>query len=224
MRGIRVVGHPAFFSDRHEAGERLAEGLAEYRGRGDVVVIGVPRGGVVVAAEVSKALDVLLDVVIVKKLGYPGNPEFALGATGPDSHYINREIASHIPRDYIDKEIEAKQREARERVKMLRGVAPPIDLQGKTVIVVDDGVATGSSMIMAVELLRANRPAAIIVAVPVAPPEAVKALSLVADRVVAVSKPENFYAIGQFYGDFSQTSDEEVRHLLEEARERRESR
>jgi putative phosphoribosyl transferase len=210
-----------FFRDRVEAGERLAEALSEYRGRTDVVVVGVPRGGVVVAAEVAKILGAPLDVVIVKKLGYPGNQELAMGAVGPDGNYLNEEIASSVPKKYIEEEIQQKQMEARERVEMLRGAAQPVDVRGKTVIVIDDGVATGASMMMAVRLLRTREPASVIVAVPVAPPEAVSALRSVADRVIAVSQPKSFYAIGQFYGDFSQTSDEEARKLLEEARDRR---
>jgi len=201
----------------------LAEALGEFSGRTDVVVVGVPRGGLVVAEEVAEALSAPLDVVVVKKLGYPGNPEFAMGAAGPDGYYLN-DVASTVPKEYVEGEIREKQREARERVTMLRGAAPPVDIHGKTVIVVDDGVATGASMMMAVRLLRAGGPASIVVAVPVAPPEAVKALRDVADRVVAVSQPESFYAIGQFYADFSQTSDEEARRILEEARRRRASR
>ncbi len=214
------MGNTLFFSDRHDAGERLAAALSEYRNRGDVVVIGVPRGGVVVAAEVARTLSAPLDVVVVKKLGYPGNPEFAMGAAGPDDYYLNDEIASTVPKEYIEEEIQQKQKEARDRVEMLRGAAPPIDVHGKTVIIIDDGVATGASMMMAVRLLRAKDPASVVVAVPVAPPEAVIALRSVADKVVAVSQPDSFYAIGQFYGDFSQTSDEEARRLLEEARHR----
>ncbi len=214
------MGNTLFFSDRHDAGERLAAALSEYRNRGDVVVIGVPRGGVVVAAEVARTLSAPLDVVVVKKLGYPGNPEFAMGAAGPDDYYLNDEIASTVPKEYIEEEIQQKQKEARDRVEMLRGAAPPIDVHGKTVIIIDDGVATGASMMMAVRLLRAKDPTSVVVAVPVAPPEAVIALRSVADKVVAVSQPDSFYAIGQFYGDFSQTSDEEARRLLEEARHR----
>ena len=213
-----------FFSDRRIAGRRLGEALSKYRGREDVVVVGVPRGGVVVAAEVAKALDASLDIVVVKKLGYPGNPEFAMGAAGADDFYLNEEIVAQIPRGYVDEEIRLKQGEARGRVEMLRGETPQIDLHGKTVIVVDDGVATGASMIMAIKLLREKRPASIVVAVPVAPPDAVHALGAVADEVVALSQPVDFFAIGQFYGDFNQITDEEARRLLKEVNERRPNR
>lgn len=208
------------FSDRRDAGKKLAAALSEYRGRGDTVVIGVPRGGVVVAYEVSKALGLPLDIVIVKKLGYPGNPELAIGAAGPDGYYLNEELVPFVPKEYIDEEIRLKQQEASDRVLLLRGSINALEIKGKTIIVIDDGVATGASMMMAVKVIRALNPAVIIVAVPVAPPETVQALKSVADKVVAVAQPQNFYAIGQFYQDFSQVSDEEARDLLLKGREK----
>ena len=204
------------FVDRHEAGIQLASALEKFRGRRDVVVIGIPRGGVVVAWEVARHLQAPLDVVVIKKLGYPGNPELALGATSPDTHYLNPELAESVPKSYIDEELKVKQKEARDRVDILKGSRKPIDLTGKTVIVVDDGVATGASMTMALRVIRKMGPASIVVAVPVAPPDAVRQLRGVADEVVALLQPTAFYAIGQFYSDFEQVSDEEAKRLIEE--------
>jgi predicted phosphoribosyltransferase len=204
------------FVDRHEAGIQLASALEKFRGRRDVVVIGIPRGGVVVAWEVARQLQAPLDVVVIKKLGYPGNPELALGATSPDTHYLNPELAESVPKSYIDEELRVKQKEARDRVDILKGSRNPVDLAGKTVIVVDDGVATGASMTMALRVIRKMGPASIVVAVPVAPPDAVRQLRGVADEVVALLQPTAFYAIGQFYSDFEQVSDEEAKRLIEE--------
>lgn len=204
------------FVDRHEAGIQLASALEKFRGRRDVVVIGIPRGGVVVAWEVARHLQAPLDVVVIKKLGYPGNPELALGATSPDTHYLNPELAESVPKSYIDEELRVKQKEARDRVDILKGSRNPVDLAGKTVIVVDDGVATGASMTMALRVIRKMGPASIVVAVPVAPPDAVRQLRGVADEVVALLQPTAFYAIGQFYSDFEQVSDEEAKRLIEE--------
>ncbi len=204
------------FVDRHEAGIQLASALEKFRGRRDVVVIGIPRGGVVVAWEVARHLQAPLDVVVIKKLGYPGSPELALGATSPDTHYLNPELAESVPKSYIDEELRVKQKEARDRVDILKGSRNPVDLAGKTVIVVDDGVATGASMTMALRVIRKMGPASIVVAVPVAPPDAVRQLRGVADEVVALLQPTAFYAIGQFYSDFEQVSDEEAKRLIEE--------
>jgi len=142
------------FKDRHDAGIRLASALSVYRGRSDVVVIGIPRGGVAVASEVAKSLGAPLEVIIIKKLGYPGNPELALGAASPDAYFLNEDLARTVPGDYISEEVKVKQREARERLSMLRGSQRSVDLRGKVLILVDDGVATGASMMMAVMVLR----------------------------------------------------------------------
>jgi predicted phosphoribosyltransferase len=204
------------FTDRRDAGIQLASALSGYEGKPGVVVIGIPRGGVVVASEVAKSLRTPLEVVIIKKLGYPGNPELALGAASPDAFYLNEDLASTVPKSYIDEEVKAKQLEARERVSMLRGSHKPIDIEGKVAIVVDDGIATGASMMMAIKVLRNMKPASIVVAVPVAPPDSVRELKQVADEVVAVLQPRDFFAIGQFYVNFTQVSDEETKKILEE--------
>jgi len=205
------------FSDRHDAGKQLASVLGMYRGAKDVVVLGIPRGGVVVAWEVARHIGAPLDIVVVKKLGYPGNPELALGATSPEHYYVNPELASSVPKSYIEAEIRQKQVEARQKAETLQGSRKHADLAGKTAIVVDDGVATGASMIMALRVIREMKPAKIVVAVPVAPPDAVAELRCHADEVVALTQPAMFYAIGQFYGDFTQVEDEEAKRLLREA-------
>jgi putative phosphoribosyl transferase len=213
------------FLDRHDAGIQLASALSEYRGSSDVVVIGIPRGGVVVASEVAMSLGAPLEVVIIKKLGYPGNPELALGAASQDAYFLNEDLASTVPKSYIDEEIKVKQREARERVSTLRGGHKPIDVAGKVAIVVDDGIATGASMMMAVKVLRSMKPSSIVIGVPVAPPDSVRELKQVADEVVTVMQPRDFFAIGQFYSDFTQVSDTETKELLNEGGgERRSSR
>ena len=203
------------FTDRRDAGIQLASALSRYRGRPDVVVLGIPRGGVVVAWEVAKSLCAPLEVVIIKKLGYPGNPELALGAASPDAFFLNEDLASSVPKSYIDEEVRSKQREARDRVTMFRGSHKPIELVGKVAILVDDGVATGASMMMAIKVLRSMKPFSIVVAVPVAPLESISELKLIADEVVVVLQPRDFFAIGQFYSDFAQVSDEETNEILE---------
>ena len=204
------------FTDRRDAGIQLASALSSYRGRPDVVVLGIPRGGVVVAWEVAKSLRAPLEVVIIKKLGYPGNPELALGAASPDAFFLNEDLASSVPKSYIDEEVRSKQREARDRVTMLRGSHKPIEVAGKVAILVDDGVATGASMMMAIKVLRSMKPSSIVVAVPVAPPDSINELKLVADEVVVVLMPRDFFALGQFYSDFTQVSDEETKEILKE--------
>jgi putative phosphoribosyl transferase len=204
------------FANRLDAGIQLASALSKYRHRRDLVVVGIPRGGVVVAREVARSLGAPLDVVIIKKLGYPGNPELALGAASPDAFFLNENLASGVPKDYLNEEIIAKQLEARQRVTMLKGNHKSIDMAGKIVIVVDDGIATGASMMMAVKVLRKMKPASIVVAVPVAPPDSVNELKHVADDVVTVMQPIDFFAIGQFYQDFTQVSDEETKEILKE--------
>ncbi len=202
------------FSDRHDAGKQLASALKKYRGAKDVVVLGIPRGGVVVAWEVARHIGAPLDLVVVKKLGYPGNPELALGAATPEHYYLNPELADTVPKNYIDEEIRTKQREAREKAEMLQGSRKPVPLAGKIVIVVDDGVATGASMIMALKVIREMKPAKIVVAVPVAPHDAIPELRHHADEVIALDTPAMFFAIGQFYADFTQVEDEETKELL----------
>ncbi|RIH81094.1 putative phosphoribosyl transferase [Calidithermus terrae] len=205
------------FADRHEAGRELAGALSRYARRPDVWVLGLPRGGVPVAYEVAHALGVPLDVLIVRKLGAPRHEELAVGAIGPGGvRVLNRELVRHLGVGPEELEpIERKERaELERRQQAYRGARPFPDLAGKTVILVDDGLATGATMRAAALAVRAMRPARVVVAVPVAPPDTCEALLEVADEVVVLLQPEPFQAVGLWYEHFPQTSDEEVQDLL----------
>lgn len=209
------------FQNRSVAGRMLAKRLQAYAGRDDVLVLALPRGGVPVGYEVARALDVQLDVLIVRKLGVPGHPEYALGALASGgAQYINEDVlhlANVSPRA-LQAVVEEERAELARREKSYLGNRPPPEIRGRSVIVVDDGIATGASMRVAVMALRSLQPARIVVAVPVAPADAGDRLRDVADEYVCVLSPPGFYAVGQFYEDFSQTTDDEVRSLLERAR------
>jgi putative phosphoribosyl transferase len=210
----------ARFRDRSEAGRRLAADLARFADRDDVIVLGLPRGGVPVAWEVAKALHVPMDVFVVRKLGLPGYEELAIGAIASGGvRLINDDMvrAYHIPPAAIDVIAASEQAELERRERLYRGDRPFPDLRGKTVILVDDGLATGSTMRVAVEALRREGPAQIVVAVPVSAPETCDALRDVADEVVCAITPEPFYAVGLWYQDFTQTTDAEVHDLLARA-------
>jgi putative phosphoribosyl transferase len=208
------------FFNRTEAGQFLAENLSSYANRDDVIVLGLPRGGVPVAAEVAKRLNAPLDVFVVRKLGLPGHPELAMGAIASDGvRVFNGEVvnALRIPDEVIDAVSTEEFVELERREKAYRAGLPSLDVEGKTVIVVDDGIATGSTMLAAVSALRQLSAARIVVAAPVIAASACREIQRQADEVVAVMIPERFYAVGQWYEDFSQTSDEEVRDLLAQA-------
>jgi predicted phosphoribosyltransferase len=212
---------PARFADRADAGRRLAAALPEYRGRADVLVLALPRGGVPVAFELAHALEAPLDVFIVRKLGVPGHEELAMGALASGGarlldNTILRQL--RITDHDIRRVTEAEQRELERRERLYRGDRPPPDIAGRTIILVDDGLATGASMRVAVAALRQEHPARIVVAVPIAPPETCDVLRRETDGVVCAMTPEPFYAVGLWYEDFTQTTDEEVRDLLERAR------
>ena len=211
------------FKDRVEAGEKLAEALADLRGK-DVVVLGIPRGGVVVADEVAKALGAPLDVVVTRKIEAPGEPEYALGAVTQDGEVImDRQAAESLGAtpDYLDEQVRTKREEVRERLRRFRGEEPYPSFEGKTVVIVDDGIATGSSVSAAVMSVRKGNPKEVVVAVPVAPADAVEALSQDGPRVVCLETPGPFLAIGEFYDDFEQVEDFEVKRILDESRRRR---
>jgi len=204
------------FRDRRDAGQRLAEALQGYRHRRPFV-LAIPRGGIVVGYEVALALDAPLDVVVPRKLRAPYNPELAIGAVAHDgSVYLDSPAAGalHVPEDYLRDEIAVQLEEIRRRMRLYREDRPPPALADQTAIVVDDGIATGSTMIAALRATRAAGPAALVAAVPVAPPEGCDTLRREADDVVCLYTPMMFYAVGQFYEDFAQTSDEDVIALL----------
>jgi len=198
----------------------LATTLQEYANRDDVVVLALPRGGVPVGFEVAKALHAPLDVFVVRKLGLPGQEELAMGAIASGGvRVLNSDLlrALRIPEEVVDQITQEEQRELERREREYRDERSPIDVRGKTVILVDDGLATGSSMRVAVLALKQKEPAQVVVAVPVAPADTCAELQSVADKVVCAVTPQPFLGVGQWYEDFSQTSDEEVRELLRRA-------
>ncbi len=209
------------FADRREAGRQLAEALQPLaESSEDLLVLALPRGGVPVAYEVARALDAELDLLLVRKLGTPGQPELAMGAIASGGiEVLNPRVIQglRIPEHLIQQVAREEYRELQRRETAYRGDRPPPKVEGRTVILVDDGLATGSTMKAAVEAVKSLRPARVVVAVPVAPPDTVRELESQVDQVVALLTPANFSAVGQWYLDFSQTSDDEVRELLRAA-------
>lgn len=209
------------FRDRADAGRQLAKRLTHYAGRSDVIILGLPRGGVPVAHEVAKALDAPLDVFLVRKLGVPGQEELALGAIASGGVRVMNERVMEMVRAtpaMIERIAANEQIELDRRERDYRGRRPGLDLREKTVILVDDGLATGSTMHAAVSAVRRLSPTRVVVAVPVGSPQTCAEFETEADEVVCVLEPEPFYAVGQWYQDFSQTTDQEVRDLLARAR------
>ena len=205
------------FRDRVEAGRKLGTALKALK-MSDVIVLGIPRGGVVVADEVAKALGAPLDIIVTRKIAAPGEPEYALGAVTQDGEVIvDRQVCESlgVSKDYLDAETARKREEVKERMHKFRGDAPFPSLEGKVVVIVDDGIATGSSVGAAVMYLKKRKPKELIVAVPVAPRDAVETLSDDVNRVVCLETPGPFFAIGEFYGNFEQVEDDEVRQILD---------
>ena len=213
------------FKDRSDAGQFLAEKLVEYANQPDVVVLGLPRGGVPVAYEVARVLGAPLDVFVVRKLGVPGQPELAFGAiAGSDIRVLNRDVLSMIDlqQSTIEEVIAREQRELERREREYRGNLPPIDVQDRIVIVIDDGMATGSSMRAAVRALRQREPRQIVVAVPVGACQTCESFQQEVDTIaVCAITPEPFSAVGAWYADFRQVTDQEVSNLLERSRHKK---
>jgi predicted phosphoribosyltransferase len=211
------MNDPRRFSDRHEAGQLLARDLTLYKGREDVIVLALPRGGVPVGYEVARELHAPLDVFVVRKLGVPWQPELAMGAIAGDGvEVLNGDVvtAYNIPPHVIRTVAEREGAELKRRLLQYRGERPFPSLTGKSVILVDDGLATGSTMKAAVRAIRQEKPHMIVVAVPVAAIDTCRELQREVDEIVCHYTPSNFSAVGLWYDDFSQTTDEEVRHLL----------
>jgi len=209
------------FRDRREGGERLAERLRAYANRSDVIVLALPRGGVPVGFEVAEGLRAPLDVFVVRKLGVPGQEELAMGALASGGVRVLDEELIHmaaVSAGDIERATVAATEELSRQEARYRGERRFPDTRGKTVILVDDGLATGSTMRAAVQAIRTQDPATIVVAVPVGAPETCNALRSIADDVVCIETPEPFRAVGLWYDDFSQTTDEEVHELLDRAR------
>jgi predicted phosphoribosyltransferase len=206
-----------YYRDRYDAGRILASQLMAYADRADVLVLALPRGGVPVAHEIAQALHAPLDVFLVRKLGLPGHEELAMGAIASGGvRVLNDDVVRvlQVPDDVIETVAAAEQQELERRERLYRGERPPLDVRGKIVILVDDGLATGASMRAAVAALRQMGPARIVVAVPVGSAETCAEMHDVADEVVCGYTPEPFRAVGLWYEDFSQTTDAEVRELL----------
>jgi predicted phosphoribosyltransferase len=208
------------FKNRVEAGRKLAGALVEYKGS-DVVVLGIPRGGVVVANEVAKALGAPLDIVVTRKIEAPGEPEYAIGAVTQEGDVImDRQAAESLgaTQAYLDDQVRKKKEEVKERMQRLRGDASYPELEGKVVLIVDDGIATGSSVGAAVMSVKKRNPKDVVIAVPVAPADSVEMLTEDGTKVICLETPGPFLAIGEFYGDFEQVEDLEVKRILEENR------
>ena len=205
------------YRNRRQAGQELASRLRELAGRENLLVLGIPRGGVVVAHEIARSLHAPLDVYLARKLGAPGNPELAIGAISADGQVVLDQSLADVTgagKAYVQAEAERQKREIQRRLKLYRGAVPPPKIQGKTVILADDGVATGATTLAAVRALRAAGPRELILAVPVASREAAEKLSDEVDRFVCPLVPDFFWAVGSFYEDFDQTADDEVIQLL----------
>lgn len=211
------------FDNRTQAGRLLGQALLHYAGREDIIVLALPRGGVPVAFEVVKAINAPLDLMLVRKLGTPGQEELAMGAIAPgEVRVLNPDIVHslRISEEIIEAVAKRERKELDRRQRAYRGDRPPPQVQGRCVILVDDGLATGATMRTAIKAIRQQQPSRIVVAVPVAPADTVQTLREEADEVVCLATPEPFWAIGSWYREFPQTSDEEVKDLLERAWEK----
>ena len=208
------------FRDRTEAGQRLAKELKEYANRPDVLVLGLPRGGVPVAFEVAIALNVPLDVFLVRKLGVPGQEELAMGAIARGGvRLLNEEVIEswHISEEAIARTVAQEQQELERREWAYRGDHPPLDLSDRTIILVDDGLATGATMHVGAIAIRQQQPKQIIAAVPVSAPETCNQFRVEVDKIICAETPRPFLAVGLWYDNFPQTTDAEVRNLLQAA-------
>lgn len=206
------------FRNRTEAGQLLAKKLTPYANRTDVLVLGLPRGGVPIAYEIAKSLNVPLDICLVRKLGAPGNRELAMGAIATGGIMVlNDDVVESlsVSQETIAKVVALEEKELERRDRAYRGARPFPDVQGRAILLVDDGIATGATLRAAIATLRQQQPASIIVAIPVAPLSTYNELKAEVDEVVCLATPEHFYSISIWYDEFRQTTDEEVRELLE---------
>jgi len=203
------------FKDRYDAAMELALRLEKFKGE-DGIVLAVPRGGVPIGYVIARDLGFPLEIILSKKIGHPNNPEFAIGSVSLDGIIINEDV-SDVSKDYINREADRIFKDLKTKFKYYMGDREPSDLKNKTVIVVDDGIATGSTIIATVLSVRKKNPKKIIIAAPVSSPSAINKLKSISDEFICLSFPQNFMGVGQFYSDFSQVQDEEVIQLLKEA-------
>jgi putative phosphoribosyl transferase len=206
------------FEDRFDAAEKLLPMLDKYKSDPNAIVLAIPRGGLELGYVLAKGLNLPLDVIFTKKIGYPGQPEYAIGAASEFHVFVEPEYKNKIElQDYINKQVTLIREVIKERNLKYRKNLPPFNIENKTVIVVDDGVATGSTMLVTLELLKKFKPKKIVIALPVASSEAIKKIKLACDEVICYAVPEIFYGVGQFYRNFDQVEDEDAIKLLHEA-------
>ncbi|MCB1081248.1 MAG: phosphoribosyltransferase [Chlamydiia bacterium] len=207
-----------YYKNREEAGQKLAQVFRKYQKQPDVIILGLARGGVVIAAEMGKVLGLPFDLIMVRKIGAPNNPELAVGAiTETGKGYFNEELiyALNVPKEYLEQVIHSEKGVAEKRLALYRKNRKGPDLKGKTVILVDDGIATGATMIAAIRSSKSQGAKEVIVAVPVAPPDTLKRIEAVADHVVCLYATDDFQAVSQFYAIFPQVEDQEIIELLQ---------
>jgi len=209
------------FKDRQDAGRQLVKELKEFKNKKDTIVVALPRGGVVLGYEVAKALDAPLDIVAPRKIGSPENDEFAIGAITEDGEFITNDETSDIPKDYLKKEIAKQVGEVERRLKIYRQDLEPRIFKNKTVILVDDGMATGLTMKAAIKTAKSRGAKQIIIAIPVSARDTLDRVKPMVDKVVCIEAPLFFGAVGEFYEEFSQTPDQEVIDCLKKAREQK---
>ncbi|MBL6449235.1 phosphoribosyltransferase [Fulvivirga sp. 29W222] len=200
------------FYNREDAGQQLAHSLKKYQNK-NAIILAVPRGGVPIGKVVAKTLGLPLDIILTKKIGHPGNKEYAIGAVGLDGSYFTKEV-DMIPEVYIEQEVENVRAALRHRYEQYMHKKTPLNLHNKTVIIVDDGIATGSTLLATIKIARKKGASSVIIAAPVAPPQAIKKLADAADEVVCLETHPDFNAVGQYYRHFDQVSDEEVSAML----------
>jgi len=203
-----------YFQDRLEAAHKLVQSLADYKHEKGVV-LAIPRGGVPIGHVIAKAFHFPLDLLMSKKIGHPLQPEYAIGAVSLEDHIVTEKL--DVSQDYIDNEIIRIHQSLKERYKLFRGGQPPVDITGKVAIIVDDGIATGSTILSTLPMLRRKKPQKIVIAVPVAPPDTARKLRLQVDDFICLATPSPFVGVGIHYADFGQVSDEEVKELMRDA-------
>ncbi len=206
------------FADRYDAGRQLAAALAKYKGKKSVLILAIPRGALQMGGVLHDELKAQLDIIVTKKIGHPMSEEYAIGAVGPDGEYVISKGAADVPAEYILRERKRLEAVVEEKYRRYRGDRPKPGIRGKTVIIVDDGIATGSTLIAAIHVIRKQKPAKIVVAIPVAPAEALAKVKAEADEVICLLVPADFYAIGQFYEKFPQVEDGEAIAILRRCR------